>query len=99
MKKKIYMGRCREHQLNFTLCLETTNLIFGDYFKALMNWLAKQLEHKWNMPFSITKNHVKFRLSLALIRGVSKCITGARGKLIGQTFESKEGLGTDLLMK
>ena len=40
-------------------------------------------------PYSITKNHVKFRIFLAITRGVSRCITGTRTKIEGHLFNRK----------
>jgi len=41
---------------------------------------------------------VNFRISLSIIRGVSRCITGARTKIEGQSFRSKDGEDIELLL-
>ena len=47
----------------------------------------------------MTKNNVKYRLSIALIRGIARFATGARTNIRGHTFESKDRQGMDLLMR
>ena len=39
-KKKKYVKRCKEHKLNFTLCVASTNLVFGDKFKRINKNIA-----------------------------------------------------------
>ena len=41
--------------------------------------------------------HINFRISLALRKCVSRCIKGTRSKGKGQTFESKDREGNDML--
>ena len=49
-------------------------------------------------PHSKTKHHVNIRISLALIRGMSRCMTGTKTKFNGQTFELKDGGRYELLI-
>ena len=90
------MKRCREHNLTFTPCIATTNLILGEEFTRVIKNIAQRLEQKWKKPYSIAKNHVNFRISLAIIRGV--CITGTRTKIEGYSFQSKDGEDVELLL-
>ena len=45
-----------------------------------------------------TKNHVNFRMHIAIVKGVSRCLTGIRTKITGQTFLSKDGKGIKYLI-
>ena len=55
--------------------------MLGNEFKRVIKNAAERLEQKWKKPYSITKNHANFRMSLAIIRGASRCITGASTKI------------------
>ena len=90
------MKRCREHNLNFAPYIAITNLILGEEFARVIKSIAQRLEQKWKKPYSIAKNHVNFRISLAIIRGV--CITGTRTKIEGYSFQSKDGEDVELLL-
>ena len=48
-------------------------------------------------PYSIAKNHVNFRISLAIICGASRCITGARTKIEGHSLQSKDGEDIEII--
>jgi len=58
-------------------------------FKCIIKNIAQRLNQKWKKPYSIT---------IAIIRGVSRCIAGARTKIDGQSFRSKDGEDIEILL-
>ena len=90
-KKTKHVGRCEKNKLNFAPCIDAKNLVLGEEFNKTMTNIAKRLELKWKKPHSITKNHVNFRIFLAIMRGVSRYVAGTRTKIEGQSFQSKDG--------
>ena len=98
IKKTKHIKRCREHNLNFASCIATTNLILGEEFTRVVKNIIQRLEQKWQKRCSIIKNNVKFRISLAIIRGVFRCITGITTKIEGYSFQSKDGEDIELLL-
>ena len=97
-KKHKCMARCKEYWLNFIPCIASTTFILGQEFSALLTIIAKRLESKWDKNYALTKNYVNFRIHMAVIKGVVRCTTGTRTKIMGHSFLSKDEEGIDLLM-
>ena len=55
MKKKKYLGRCKEYWFSFIPCIITTSLILKNKFNSLIKLTAKRLKQKWNKPYSKIK--------------------------------------------
>ena len=79
-----------ECRLNFVLHSITANLVLGQEFSMLLAITMKKLESKWGEELSLTKNHANFRMHVTIIKGVSRCLTRARTKIINLSLLSKD---------
>ena len=69
---------------------------FGLRIQLFTQTHTKKTRNEIGQIFSITKNHVNFRMLLALMIGISRYFAGTRSKHICHSFELKDGGGIGL---
>ena len=87
--EKKHLKSRKENKLSFAPRAAEIYLEFGAEFKSIVSRTSKKLESKWSKLSSAVKRHAQIFLSMAIIGGVSRCITGTRTKINGQCFYLK----------
>ena len=79
-KKKKYLSACERRNATFTPLVMSVDGVFAPQTINFQKNLSERLSECWNRPQAVVTTWLRARLSIAIIRASSMCITGARKK-------------------
>jgi hypothetical protein len=77
-KKDMYLQACIKQRRHFSPFVVSTDGVFAEEAKRVLQRLAAILAKKWGKPYSQVYSFVKTRMSIAVARATHLCLRGSR---------------------